>query len=1318
MRAADPRCRLSSRTRWLLGLVSWAALEFVAPAWGASPGQEALDRGAELYRNGRFNEAIGAFREATQLDPGLLRAWENLGWAHRRVGQTDEAIAIWETVLKIEPDTVEVINEIGAISADRRAWDQALARYRDSLRISPDQPQILFRIARIHEVRGQRSQAAREYHAAELSYLRQLETDPLDADVLADLGWATRKQGKTRQAIRAWKKAVALDPDAEQLYRHLADASREIGDAAGARTWYHKAWDAGPRLPQIAFRLADLEFQERREERALWWLDRLFEVSPAESDWALRVANLFLRHDRSPQAAVWFEQRLKTAGSDARTERALGRVYAFQGAAAYQAGRPDEAIERYQRALDYDPQSASVLRDLGWAYWRAARWARCEQIWTRYAEFYPRRAEARNLLTQFYLARREYPAAIRSIQISLRLAADQPGEQLKLAKALFWDGQFERAKRYARGLAATYPEDLGVQFFWGELLMQYHDYRAGEAQWRRVLALGSRSPRARDYWLRSRYSLGEYDAALIAAKQTIATEGPQEALLRFLIEDALIRGDTGEAARWYELAVQSFPERPAFWTELATLYRERGMIADSEATLERARLKHPDHLEILINAADSERLARRYDEAYREYAALSARYPRNRRVFIGLLNTLIEADRPRDALDLLERNRATFFKGYEVRLQRARILLAQRRGDAARALFARVASPAAHYVPILLYHGLGEHPRSANLPVALFDSQLRALRDAGYTAITFRELVEMMEGRQPFPRQPILITFDDARIDSFQFGDPVLAKYGMKATMFVPTARILDGHPFFADWDMVRRYARTGRWDLQGHGHHAHDLIPIGQAEQMGGFLVNRLWLEGQERLETRDEYERRLEQDYQDTIRQLTRHVAGLRVLGYAFPFSEAGQENAGNEPDAADVNERLLFRYFRYGFVQDQNGYNEVESSAPGMLRRFNVPRSWNGAKLLKHLATHHPRHIAQMQLGKSWAWSGRYEQSRAAFRSLDAQTPLLTGESAYQLAGVAFHQGRFREAEHHLQTAVFYGERSSESQDLMTRIQWENRPRVALRLGMFQDSDGRANWWNLLRLRYPLARPVTLWTEAGVVRFTEEGLSDLSGNEATAGAEWQATDRLAVRAHARWRFFEQSSNSVNVWLQGTYESDVHELRLQWVAEDVDTVSAHQIGLQSRGYTAAYLVRPAPQWEGSVFGSQRSYDDGNARIDLRAAIRHTLPPWPQWRLGLGISRSDTRVQSNRYYTPEDLIVGRGIAAYRRRWASGWELSGEAGLGWAEETLRGNRLVSDAALEAVQAWTERIQSRLGWDYSRSPGYQSWLLEGSVSLRF
>lgn len=281
-----------------------------------------------------------------------------------------------------------------------------------------------------------------------------------------------------------------------------------------------------------------------------------------------------------------------------------------------------------------------------------------------------------------------------------------------------------------------------------------------------------------------------------------------------------------------------------------------------------------------------------------------------------------------------------------------------------------------------------------NLSVDLFDSQLQALQSAGYQTITLRELGRMVDGKEPFPPKPILITFDDARIDAFLLGDPILAKYGMKATMFVPTAKILDQNPFFADWNRIRRYAATGRWDLQSHGDHAHDLIPIDSAEQIGGFLVNRLWIKEQDRLETREEYLQRLEIDYQQSRRLLEREIAGLDLIGYAFPFSEAGQENIGNEPRAAEFNEKLLEKYFRFGFVQDQNGYNAIERgpSSPGrMLRRFSVPRSWNGPQLLAYLTSQHPGFAATFRVGQSYYWSGHYEKARAVLSGSRAKPPL---------------------------------------------------------------------------------------------------------------------------------------------------------------------------------------------------------------------------------------------------------------------------------------------------------------------------------------
>ena len=56
-------------------------------------------------------------------------------------------------------------------------------------------------------------------------------------------------------------------------------------------------------------------------------------------------------------------------------------------------------------------------------------------------------------------------------------------------------------------------------------------------------------------------------------------------------------------------------------------------------------------------------------------------------------------------------------------------------------------------VPILLYHGLAEHPRSMNMPLDSFVSQLAALASSGFTTITVTELDAMRSGRRAVPGQ-------------------------------------------------------------------------------------------------------------------------------------------------------------------------------------------------------------------------------------------------------------------------------------------------------------------------------------------------------------------------------------------------------------------------------------------------------------------------------------------------------------------------------------------------------------------------------------
>jgi len=104
-----------------------------------------------------------------------------------------------------------------------------------------------------------------------------------------------------------------------------------------------------------------------------------------------------------------------------------------------------------------------------------------------------------------------------------------------------------------------------------------------------------------------------------------------------------------------------------------------------------------------------------------------------------------------------------------------------------------VASSSATFkVPILMYHYVeyvqdkrDTIRQSLNINPDIFESQIKALSDAGYTFMMARELAEVLDGKKTLPQKPILITIDDGHWDVDTVILPILKKYRVKATAYV-----------------------------------------------------------------------------------------------------------------------------------------------------------------------------------------------------------------------------------------------------------------------------------------------------------------------------------------------------------------------------------------------------------------------------------------------------------------------------------------------------------------------------------------------------
>jgi peptidoglycan/xylan/chitin deacetylase (PgdA/CDA1 family) len=132
--------------------------------------------------------------------------------------------------------------------------------------------------------------------------------------------------------------------------------------------------------------------------------------------------------------------------------------------------------------------------------------------------------------------------------------------------------------------------------------------------------------------------------------------------------------------------------------------------------------------------------------------------------------------------------------------------------------------------PVLMYHGVAEHPTAAAKALSVrpraFAAQLERLRELGFTAVTFSELAAGLQGRQRLPPRPVAITFDDGYADFYREALPVLDRLGMPATLFVTTGWLRDAGPHAAGrpldemlaWSQVVEVATAGV-EVGGHSH-------------------------------------------------------------------------------------------------------------------------------------------------------------------------------------------------------------------------------------------------------------------------------------------------------------------------------------------------------------------------------------------------------------------------------------------------------------------------------------------------------------------
>lgn len=222
--------------------------------------RDQLNKGVDAYKSGKYEEAIGHFQKATELDPTLPMAKSYLATALSQnivpgldtpdnLKTANQAISIFQEVLTKNPDDVNSLKQIAGIYFNIKKLDDARTWQKKVLAVDPKDPEAAYTIGVI------------DWTEAHQNKLKELSAVGMDDDGKGNLKAPKKVMDQIKQenaplveeAMNYLNQAIANRPnydDAMQymnlIYRNKADvdfgnADAVKADLASADEWTSKA---------------------------------------------------------------------------------------------------------------------------------------------------------------------------------------------------------------------------------------------------------------------------------------------------------------------------------------------------------------------------------------------------------------------------------------------------------------------------------------------------------------------------------------------------------------------------------------------------------------------------------------------------------------------------------------------------------------------------------------------------------------------------------------------------------------------------------------------------------------------------------------------------------------------------------------------------------------------------------------------------------------------------------------------------------------------------------------------------------------------
>lgn len=228
-------------------------------------------------------QAAEAFAQAGEIEPAFALAFFRQGEAHEAASSRWRAAGAYRRAIHVDPGFAEAYKALGDLLArsPRRLYEQAAEAYGKAVEADPDYADAYVGLGDALSATGKFDEAVREYR-------RGLAIDPQNPRVHYSLARILyTEKGLYHEAVEAYQRALALDQTFVEAHIGLGDLYEEKGLYQEAIATYRKALTLRPKHPGALYALALAYEKVDPKEAVARWEEYIKVASemPGEKEW-------------------------------------------------------------------------------------------------------------------------------------------------------------------------------------------------------------------------------------------------------------------------------------------------------------------------------------------------------------------------------------------------------------------------------------------------------------------------------------------------------------------------------------------------------------------------------------------------------------------------------------------------------------------------------------------------------------------------------------------------------------------------------------------------------------------------------------------------------------------------------------------------------------------------------------------------------------------------------------------------------------------------------------------------------------------------